>query len=415
VSRAARERRPAPCPALVAVVAVIAALAWSTSAGATQHLVRPGDSWNALDRRVGPGDEILLMPGRHKPATLEDLQGSSDRPIVIRGLDPSNPAIIEAERYGIRLLRPRFVRIEDLSVVGATISGIAAEGAPVPAAPVTKGAAYVPARATSSEVVLSRVTVSQTGPRGQRHAIRVINVDELRLNDCRVEGWAGSAVELVRVMGVNIIGCRFIGRDDHVQMSGVRVRGIADRVTIERCEFTDCGDQGVCIGGGSKPEELPPLPAEGIANGSLYEAARIQVLQCVFRGGECAVAFVNCERATVRNCTIFRPRRAVVSVRREQTDGRFGGISNCAFGSNLIAWEPRDVTMLTHVGPGADPAGIFLEENLWWSADFAETAAKLGAFPGTIQFPQVTDVDPLLDGDLHPQAEPAQIFGAWTP
>jgi hypothetical protein len=243
----------------------------------------------------------------------------------------------------------------------------------------------------------------------------LLNVDEVRLRACRIEGWAGSGVELQHVMGAEIIECRFIGREDHVQVSGVRARGITDRVTIERCEFVDCGDQGVCIGGGSKPEELPPLPGEGIADGSLYEAARVQVLQCVFRGGQCAVAFVNCERATVRNCTIFRPRRAVVSVRREQTDARFGGISNCAFGSNLVVWEPRDVAMLTHTGPGADPAGIFLEENLWWSPDLAETTAKLGPFPGTLQFPQVTDVDPLLDEALRPQAVPAQIFGAWTP
>ena len=111
----------------IRLAAVVAALAVTSAAHATQHLVRAGHPWDRLANQVKPGDEIILMPGVHRPTTLTGLTGTKDAPIVIRGLDPKAPVTIEAERYGLRLRDPYGVRLANLRIVGARINGIIIE------------------------------------------------------------------------------------------------------------------------------------------------------------------------------------------------------------------------------------------------------------------------------------------------
>lgn len=394
--------------ALRILTALIAPLLLATAAGATQHLVSPGEDLELLDARLKPGDEIILMPGEHRPATFEAVQGTRQRPVTIRGLDPQHPSIIKAGTYGLRLRNPRHVRIADLTIVGATIHGIFLEG--------DAGAkTEVEPAAPAGDVILSRITIIDTGPKGLRHAIHARHLATVRIADCRIEGWAGSAIELVACEDVTIEDCHFAGKEGFIQITGVRARAGSDRVRIERCRFIDAGDQGVCLGGKSDPAEFrPPLPEE-TEPASIYEAARAQITGCTFRNGRCALALVHSERCTMRNCTIVRPRQAVVSIRREQEDPRFAPTANCVFGSNLITWAEGDLAVLTHLAGGATIEGITLEDNLWWTPGFDEVKEKLGPFPGIEAFPQVTDVDPKLDEQLKPTADEARQFGANTP
>jgi hypothetical protein len=392
------------------LTAATLALLFTAAAGATQHLVRPGENWQSLDARLKPGDEIILMPGLHRPATLGAAQGTAGQPIVIRGLDPNHPSTIQAEGYGIRLLRPGHVRIADLIITGATIHGIFLEGD----AEGADGADEEDAepRQPPGHATLTSITVRDTGPKGLRHAIHIRQMDSVRIENCRVEGWAGSAVEIVACNDVTIEDCRFAGKEEYSQTTGVRIRAGSDRVNINRSRFIDAGDQGVCLGGASDLEEFRPQPPADAKPASLYEASRVQVMRCTFQNGLCALAFIACERCTVRNCTILRPRQAVVSIRREQEDQRFGPTASCVFGSNLITWQAGDLTTLTHLAGGATTGGITLEDNLWWTAGFEEQKEQLGPFPGTEAFPQVTDVDPKLDDQLKPTAEEARLYGA---
>jgi hypothetical protein len=370
---------------------------------ATQHLVRPGSSWQRLDERIKPGDEIILMPGRHKPVTLEFAQGTPDAPIIIKGVDPNNPSVIDAERYGLRLLDPRYVRIMNVEIIGATINGLSLEGS-------TTGEKEV--SGPSGRVIIRNVSITDTGPRGQRHAILLQRLEGANIEGCTIDGWGGSGVEVVACTEVTIEDCRFTGKEDYSQVSGVRLRAGTDRATIQRCTFTNVGDQGVCIGGGSKMEEFatpPPSPADP---DSCFEASRVNVLRCVFRRGRCALAFAAAEGATVRNCTIVRPSQAVISVRREQKDPRFGAAANCVFGSCIITWQPGDLKTLAHLGKDSAAEGLTLEENIWWTPNWEEVKESLGPFPGTILWDQITNLDPRLDDQLVPAADNTQSFGA---
>ena len=88
------------------------------SVQAKQHLVRAGSNWEMLEKKLRPGDEIILMPGVHRAATLDNLRGTEARPIVIRSVDPRLGAKIRAEGYGLRLVNPRHVRVENLIIDG---------------------------------------------------------------------------------------------------------------------------------------------------------------------------------------------------------------------------------------------------------------------------------------------------------
>jgi hypothetical protein len=397
------------------LTALTLAILLAPVAGATQHLVRPGDDVQLLDERLKPGDEIILMPGEHRPATLESVQGTRERPIIIRGLDPARPSTIEASTYGLRLCNPRHVRISDLSIVGATIHGLFLEGDADADAAGEEAAGEEAAAAFAGDVFVSRVTIAGTGPKGLRHALHARRLQTVRIEECRIVGWAGSAIELVACEDVEIRDCDFVGKEDFAQITGVRARAGSDRVRLDRCRFIDPGEQAVCLGGQSKLEDFRVPPGEETEPASIAEAARVQLTRCTFVNGRCPLAFVHAERCTVRNCTIIRPRQAVVSIRREQEDPRFRPTTNCNFGSNLIVWEKGDLAVLTHLAGGATTEGITLEDNLWWTPDFDAQKDELGPFPGTAAFPQVTDVDPKLDEQLKPTADEARLYGADAP
>jgi hypothetical protein len=84
----------------------------------------------------------------------------------------------------------------------------------------------------------------------------------------------------------------------------------------------------------------------------------------------------------------------------------------CAFGSNLITWEPGDIEQLTHLAGRIGDSTIALDENLWWVEAPLTVYERLGSFPGQKQYPQVVSVDPQLGQDGRPQAGLARRFGA---
>ncbi|MBT8487077.1 MAG: right-handed parallel beta-helix repeat-containing protein [Phycisphaerales bacterium] len=384
----------------------LSASVWpSAPSVATHHLISPGERWETLAEKIKPGDELILMPGKHRAARFDTIVGEADAPVIVRSADPANPAVIHAERYGIEIGHARHVQIRDLSITGATINGVR----------LGSTASGDDEKTRSRIVHLANLKITKTGRKGQRHAVYVEHTDRLTIEGLVIESWAGSGIEIVGCTEVRIEGCTLRGDSDPTPAAGIRVRGGSDRVRIDKCELTDTGDQGIAIGGLTKLDAFDPPLDPAAEAGSLTEASRVHVSRCVIRNGLCAVSFVNAERSSVSNCTLLRPRRTVLSIRRDQTDPRFASVRNCTFGSNLIVWEPGDLASLGHIGPATDDATVYLEENLWWSSDLAEAAADLGAFPGEEQFAQLTELDPALDDTLKPTVASAELFGAHAP
>ena len=164
--------------------------------GAGQILVAPGQTWEDIALRVKPGDEVILMPGIHRPATIENLRGTKRRPIIIRGLDENNPSTIDAKTYGIRLVRPRHVILSDLIIDGAMVNGILIDNSAPPGETRNPNEENDQAEPYGN-ITIRNVHVDRTGVRGQRHAIFLIGMANIRIEGCRISGWAGSGIEIV--------------------------------------------------------------------------------------------------------------------------------------------------------------------------------------------------------------------------
>ncbi len=383
------------------------------SVGATQHLVSPGQDWQQLAARMRPGDEIILMPGDHLPATLDRLQGKQGNPITIRALDPKRPSVIVASRYGLVLHQPQHVVIENLIITGATIAGLVVDDLDSTTAQnPTERAPPAPRKPWRANLVIRNVTVTNTGPEGKRHAIELSGLQDVRIHDVHIEGWGGSGLELIGCQGVTVESCRFIARQDYSQLHAIQIRAGSERVNIMQCHFQGIAGAVVVVGGLSKLREFRPEIPPDADSRSHYEARFVQLQRCTFLGGACPIVLAHCDDTLMRYNTFIRPRHAVLCTTTEQTDHRIAPARRAIFGGNLLIWEPGDLRRLVDIAPTDDAQSFVFEESLWWSTEPAEQRARLGKLPGARQTPQITDLDPKLDDELKPTEPKAAQFGA---
>ncbi|MCL4210662.1 MAG: right-handed parallel beta-helix repeat-containing protein [Phycisphaeraceae bacterium] len=371
------------------------------SAWATQHLVSPGDDWSRLAPRLKPGDEIVLMPGRHIAAYFEDLHGASDKPIIIRPLSRDHPVLIGAREQGLHLVRPRHVIIRDIQVVGASGNGINMDDGGIDPDK-TPDAQPWPAN-----VRLERVSVLRTGPVGNHDGIKISGLSGVYLIECIVEGWGGSAVDLVGCKDVTIERCEFRGLLDFSQDNGVQAKGGSTDITILECIFRDAGKRAINAGGSTGLRFFrPPVPVDA-APGSRFEAERITIERCLFVGGDCAVAFVGARGVTVHACTVVNPRMWAFRILQETDDSRFGPCQRGVLTSNLVVWNQETIRQPWNIGPGVDAGSFVLESNLWWGGE----GQRRLELPGRVGSDEVTDLNPLLDEKFRPQAPGARGYG----
>jgi hypothetical protein len=392
-------------------------------ASAAQHLINPGDDWQSKVGKFRPGDEIILMPGRHRPASFDRLAGTAEAPIIIRGASPQKPSIIASQLDGIRVKEGAHLVIQDLQISGGSASGIwigAAQPesetqAAEPDAVLTPrlGASNDKVRTQRARDILIRnVSISKIGPRGQRHGIFLTGFVDVRIDGVRIEGWGGSAIELLACEDVAITKSQFRGIEDHSQNCGVRARAGCDRVNISGCRFENAGDFVISMGGKSNPEDfVPPIPADA-ASASLAEATRVQVEHCTIIGGLCAAAFIHAEHCNVQANTIVRPRRCALGLLNDSPDVRIKPTGPNVFGANLVFWQAGDIVRLAEVAEGVNGDALVLEPNLWWSNESLEDRRKLGPLPGKDAMEQQFDLDPKLDKNFKPTVPAARAFGA---
>lgn len=397
---------------VLGMVGLLAPVVWCAPAHGVQHLVKPGDQWQFLIPRVKPGDEVILMPGRHRDASIESLMGTAKKPIVIRGADPDDPPVIEAEREGIRIKRAAHLTIKNVKIVGGTIAGISITD-PLPLPPASADPSQqAPAEESGVGIVVQNVSITKVGPRGQRHALVLTGLRQSRVQDCTFEGWGGSAIEVVACREIAILRCAFTGIKDFTQHHGIRVRAGSDRVLIESCRFDNAGERVVSFGGMSESKEFRPPPPGEAGAGKVAEATRVSVERSIIKGGRCAVTYVHADDCLFRNNTILRPKICPLALLSEHEDPRFTAGQRNIFGLNIIVWEPGDLQRLIEIGPRASSEKFLIESNVWWSGQPQIDFNKLGPFPGNSEELQMLDVDPKLNDKLKPTHPGLSAFGA---
>ncbi|MFK7960001.1 MAG: hypothetical protein AB8G96_05690 [Phycisphaerales bacterium] len=360
-----------------------------------QHLVKPGQSLISIIEQAGPGDEIILWSGTYRGLSLRNVHGAPGRPIVIRGLDPDDPPVIEGGAWGIRMLGASHVELRDLVIVRPRIDGI--EIAPDE----TTGKPVGP-------IEIVRVKIEDVGERAGRHGVRIVHGNSIRMREVTVHGWTGSAVELVGCHDVIIERCVFEGRD-RGEMIGLRLRaGTADAV-VRRTVMARTGRGGIVLGGRSRDHEHRML-ARYADDGVRWEVAGITLDQVAVTDCEVGLTLLGLVDGSFNRMSIVDPTRAFMRFGRPQENDSVPSIRNAAIDTSLFFATGADVVPGEY-GAGASADGLSLGGNLWWRSG-AEWTPETD-FPGYDSLPQRTNLDPELDAEQRPQAPDAKGFGAY--
>jgi hypothetical protein len=385
-------------------------LAPVSGATASQYLVPPDSDWQDVVRKAQPGDEIVLMPGVHRPGDLSGVSGTGRQPIVVRSLSPEHRTIIEAGREGIVLRGATHIVVRDLIITGASINGITI-------AP--PRADFDPAARWPTHITIQNVQVKSTGPRGKRHGIQVAQVEHVKIQDCIVIGWGGAGIDVTQSDHVTIARCHLAGAPDFSQQSGVHVRGGSSRVVISDCHLEDTGAYGAIIGGEGQWEysltsASKPRTATVVATPE-FDATRVTIVRCVIRGSACPLHFLSATDSQARNLTIVHPRQWVCAIDLTKPGREVVPSRKLVFSSNLIVWQPGELKHFFRTGPSYARPAMAILQNLWWAADTPDQRRALGEWPEPVAFPQVVNVDPTLDETLKPREPKAQLFGIYSP
>jgi hypothetical protein len=383
--------------ALIATSYLFVSTVGASFAAAAQFLVRAGDDWSTLKEKVRPGDEIILMPGKHRAARFEDLHGESGKPIVIRSPDEKSMATIFSADIGIQLLRAKHVRIQNVAISGGKRAAIVVSG---------------DGDGRSEHISLVNVYVAKTGDEGEQCGIRLERTDHATLKDCRVEAWHRAGVQVRGCTDVALNGVQFVASPGTADEYGVVIDGGSSSVILQRCRFGSGIGTAVALGPtGTGAIPSPPSPDP---NAPLLEkpvlADGVTVERCLAKRVGKFVAFGSCSGVLVRANTVIDSGYAYAL---SEPPAGYGHVRNSTFLANLMTWTPGVMKSFCLVGAGAEPKGLILEANLWHSVELPLAKQILGDFAGTVKADQILDIDPQLDGYDRPRSEAAQNYG-WT-
>jgi len=310
------------------------------------RLAKPSDLRNAA-RSMHPGQVLLLPKGTYRHTTLDKINGTKDKPIIIAS-DPASPACFTGRNLGegLHLVRCNYVTIFGIKVTGARHNGINADDG---------GELTRPARG----IVLEACTVERTGPRGNRDGIKLSGLKDFIVRRCTVRGWCGSAIDMVGCHDGVIEDCQFEGLDGFSQSSGIQVKGGSTKVVVRRCFFLNAGGRPVNLGGSTGEAFFRPRVTD-------YEARDIRVIDNRFVGGQTGVAFVTSQGGIVRNNLFYCPRRWVLRILQEKPVPKFKRCSGGVFANNMIVYDGKALSRGVNVGPNTLPATFTFRNNAWF-------------------------------------------------
>ncbi|MEY5031071.1 MAG: hypothetical protein RL354_102, partial [Planctomycetota bacterium] len=147
--------------------------------------VKAGDSWDSLATTAAAGDEIVLLEGLHRAATLTGLRGTAQHPIVIRSRERNKLAEIAPEREGLKLVDCQHVRVERIVVRNARRAGIVIEST----APGTLAG-------TSGNIELLDTLVVSVEGLVEQSGLLILGASDVTVRRSRFENCKGSAMRI---------------------------------------------------------------------------------------------------------------------------------------------------------------------------------------------------------------------------
>jgi hypothetical protein len=298
----------------------------------------------AIDQ-ARPGDTILLAGGRYKgPIYLRNVQGTSRAPVVLSGADPDNPPIIVGGNEAIHLVACNYVTLAFLTVQNCRDNGINIDDG---------GDLDTPSRG----ILVANCTIRNVGPRGNHDALKLSGLADFHVSRCRIEGWGGSAIDMVGCGNGRISRCDVRGAKGHTQHTGVQMKGGTEKILVERCSFRDAGGRAINLGGSTDTRVYRPHVRR-------WEARNIVVAGNTFIGSEAPIAYVTARGGLVKYNTILRPGKWVARILQEKPTPQWESVAHGRFTRNLVLFD-HQVRRFINIGPNTRPETFRFSENAW--------------------------------------------------
>lgn len=307
-------------------------------------------------RRAAPGDTVRLTAAEYRGGIQARLVGKKDAPLTIESADPKKPALFHGQ---LHLSGAEYVTIRDIEVRGSTTNGLNIDdGGDMDQSAVG--------------ITLERVRVFDTGPKGNNDGIKLSGLRDFTIRECHVEGWGGSAIDMVGCAKGVIEKSTFKGKPGFDQSNAIQMKGGSRDVTVRYCKFDNAGQRAINAGGSTGLQFFRPLDAT-------FEAKDLVIENNLIQGSDAPVAFVGIDGGVFRNNTIIEPTKWVLRILQENTDARFNKSRNVSFERNLIVYKRAVVKVIANVGPNTSPETFKFSENWWWCPDGARTKPELPA------------------------------------
>ena len=394
--------------AALRVVAATLALASLTRAGsAATYTVEPGQDWALLGPKLVAGDVIVLQPGVHRAAAFTGVSGSPLLPIVIRSSGPRVLAEIAAEREAIKLTDCSHIHIERIVTRNPRRAGILLEST---------------TPLGSRDIAISDFLVIGVRGLAEESGIIAREVADLGIRRSRIENCVGSGIHVENCESVSIRDVQVSAAPDKPMKCGIAFEGHVASALVESVQWIGPIDSALSIGtvavarvGTSAAPDAPNAknaqPATPPTLSPLVRFLTVTGSRC--SGAKRFLDIGSCADSSVRNCTVRDPHEEVYRIAVPPTGHAAASLS---FRENIIAWNPGVLRRLGFVAAGAEPKGVILGQNLWWSRELPLALGLLGPegapFPGTLEVPQRLDLDPKLDERGFATAEDAALVGA---
>lgn len=295
-----------------------------------------------------PGAIIKLRPGQYAGGQFLNIHGTRQKPILITAEKPADPPVFTS---GVQFSSVSYVQIDAISIKGATTNGLNIDDG---------GSRDKP----SKGIALTNLKISDL-PKGNHDGIKLSGVDDFRVENCVVERWGGSAIDMVGCHGGAILTNTFRSGGDN----GIQTKGGTSEITIRACRFENAGQRGVNIGGSTGLDFFRP-PITSMPSTGRYEAKNILVAGCVFVGCVAPVAFVGVDGSTVCFNTMIHPDRWAIRILQETRGQGFMSTRKGVFEDNLIVYRASSwASGGVNIGDGTSPETFRFARNFWFCSD----------------------------------------------
>ncbi|MCD6392843.1 MAG: right-handed parallel beta-helix repeat-containing protein [Planctomycetes bacterium] len=333
--------------------------------------------------RARAGSVILLKGGSYTGGIyVNGLSGTKTKPIVIKGMDPTNPPVFSGGGgQAFHLSDCNHVVLANLVVKGFASNGIN----------IDDGGTF---ETPSTYITLDNVSIFETGPTGNHDALKMSGVDHFVVRRCRFEGWGGSGIDMVGCHEGVVRECVFVGRKSFSQSNGVQMKGASRGVLVERCLFRDAGQRSINCGGSTGLAYFRPRVGD-------FEAKDITIAGNRFVGSMSPVAWVTSDGGHVHHNTILFPDKWVLRILQETRDKRFGACHDGVFEENVIIYDSR-VSVFVNVGTGTAPGTFSFRRNAWCAVgDGRKPVLPTVEVDGIYRVPVARDRINRLTGEVH--------------